>query len=142
MRNYQKEHNEKMAKIEKEQELKLAIKEREDAVNLAVENLKKSIDAYYDYVKQGNYITDLQEYAGKRLSEIKLVLENDDIIELGNLEDIRVTEDGRLDVNDYDWGLLTYKPQEDAYIRYRFSLKLLCNIKGFFDICVCNEDED
>ena len=142
MRNYQKEYDEKMAKMRLEEELKIAIKERENSLKLAEEELKKAIDDYYDFIKTGNYITDLTEYAGKRLSEIKLVMENDDIFELGGLEDIRVDEDGRLDVNDYDWGLLRYSPREDTYVRYRLSLELICNIKGFFDISVYNEDEE
>ena len=142
MRNYKKEYDEKMAKMRLEQELKIAIKERENSLKLAEEELKKVIDDYYDFIKKGNYITDLSEYAGKRLSEIKLVMENNDIFELGGLEDIRVDEDGRLDVNDYDWGLLRYSPREDTYVRYRLSLELICNIKGFFDISVYNEDEE
>lgn len=142
MRNYQKEFEMKKEQMRLEEERKLELKKRKEQIRLAEENLKKVIDDYYDFIKKGNYITDLTEYAGKELSEIKVVMENGDIIELNCFEILEVTDDGHLNISDYNWGLLKYEPEENIYVRWRYHFKNVWNIKGFFDISVRNEDED
>ena len=108
-------------------------------VNLAEENLKKAINEYHKAVKKGNYLKDLNDYAGKDLSSIKVIMKDGEIKTFDGLEILKVTDSGYLEISDFDWGLLKYDSEEKAYVRWYHFSKSVWHIKGFFDIEVYDE---
>ena len=118
--------------MSKESELKQQIK-------IARENLKQALDKYYQWMKEGNYTKDLKEYAGKYLISIKVILDNGEVESFCGYEIMKVTDDGHLNISDFDWGLLNYDSEEKAYVQWCLFQKSVYHIKGFFDIEVRDE---
>lgn len=112
------------------------ILELKNAIEVAKENLKKAVEAYYAEVIKGNYTKDLSMYAGKKISSIKVIMDNDKIETFCDdvLDFIKVTADGYLYISDYNWGLLNYDSKKKTYIYSYHYTETPWNIKGFFDI--------
>ena len=96
------------------------------------------VNFYWDFCSQGKSAYAEVKFISLK-EAIKVILDNGEVESFGGYEIMEVTDDGHLNISDFDWGLLNYDSEEKAYVQWYHFQKSVYRIKGFFDIEVRDE---